>query len=607
MHPEASVILATYNRLTYLKRALRSVLQQTYVQYEIIIVDDGSTDGTAAWVKTNFPDVNLIQLERNLGAAAARNRGIKEARGTYIAFLDSDDVWLPEYLFSQVQALKARPQALLTYCNYVHITPKQPCCGDPVLKDGVEIKPEPTHDNLTIAMLMGNFIHVMSQVVVSAMAFQRFGLLDERLKVCHDREFYLRLLRYGDIIHVQRTLLKKYWLPDSLVTQSECCVWLEDGLLLLEIFYSRPENHRYQHLRPQAEQRFRARVNGSQHYFSKAFAANLPKLSKASSSDRQNHQICAAEVYEHTKELWLITCYFNPSHYRTKFENYQRFKERIQQAGLPLLTIECAFGQDEFDLEASPDVLQVRAQDVMWQKERLLNLAIRQLPSSAKKVAWMDCDILFANPKWAVETARLLDEFPIVQPFTQSFRLPQDQLRYSGAAEMVRGGIAAITHRSPVWLTQGDFARHGHPGYAWAAQRSLLEKHGLYDAMIIGSADHMMAHAMYGDFASPCLNANLGNRSARLDHFQRWGEALHQDVQGRVGYVAGNLLHLWHGDVKNRQYSPRHHKLAQFQFDPHSDIQLSSSGLWEWASPKPELHEWVVNYFSQRQEDGIRG
>ena len=593
MAPEVSVILPTYNRLTYLERALRSILQQIDVRYEIIIVDDGSTDGTAAWVTANFPEVNLVQLERNQGAAAARNCGIKQARGTYIAFLDSDDVWLPEYLAAQVQALKTQPQALLTYCNYIRITLGQ--------DSGVEIKAEPIHDNLTVAMLIGNFIHVMSQVVVPIATFQKFGLLDESLKVCHDREFYLRLLRHGDIVHLPRPLLQKYWLPDSLVTQAQCQGWLEDGLRLLEIFYRKPENALYQPLRSQAEQLFRARVKSSQQYFAKIFAAPEAELLTVKSSASQP---LGAAVYAHIADLWLVTCYFNPGRYRTKFENYQRFKERIQQAGLNCITIECAFGQADFELAAAPDVLQVRGQDVMWQKERLLNLAIAQLPCSAKKVVWMDCDILFTNPQWAVETARLLDDFPIVQPFTRSVRLPPGHLSYTGAAEMVEDGLAAVTSHSLGWLTQGDFIRHGHPGYAWAARRSLLAKHGLYDAMIVGSADHMMAHAMYGDLGGPCLHRHLGDDRARLAHFRQWGEAFYQDVQGRVGVVAGDVLHLWHGEVKHRQYRPRHLALAQFQFDPHCDIRLGLSGLWEWASHKPELHEWVVNYFAQRQEDG---
>lgn len=99
--PTVSVIIPTYNRRNLVELALVSVVQQTYQDYEIIVVDDGSTDGTASWVGLHYPQVRLIQRQENQGVAAARNIGVCEARGRFIAFLDSDDQWLPTYLERQ--------------------------------------------------------------------------------------------------------------------------------------------------------------------------------------------------------------------------------------------------------------------------------------------------------------------------------------------------------------------------------------------------------------------------------------------------------------------------------------------------------------------------
>ncbi|WP_129677916.1 hypothetical protein [Candidatus Chloroploca sp. Khr17] len=116
-----------------------------------------------------------------------------------------------------------------------------------------------------------------------------------------------------------------------------------------------------------------------------------------------------APAYTPCADLWCVTAYFNPAHYRTRPANYARFAAPLRAAGIPLLTVECAFGDDPFELPPGPDVIQVQARDVLWQKERLINLGVSHLPPQAQKVAWLDGDILFTNPDWAVETAALLD------------------------------------------------------------------------------------------------------------------------------------------------------------------------------------------------------
>src|SRR4029079_13310383 len=105
--------------------------------------------------------------------------------------------------------------------------------------------------------------------------------------------------------------------------------------------------------------------------------------------------------------------------------------------------VECAFGDAPFELPESAAVLRVRARDVMWQKERLLNLAVAALPAACTKVAWIDADILFAEPNWAAETSRRLDDFPIVQPFDRVVRLPRGATAFTGAGD-AWPGFAAV-------------------------------------------------------------------------------------------------------------------------------------------------------------------
>lgn len=144
-----------------------------------------------------------------------------------------------------------------------------------------------------------------------------------------------------------------------------------------------------------------------------------------------------AERYRPCDELVVVTCYFNSSGFRTRRETYDRFAVSIRGAGLKLLTVERAFGEADFTLPSGPDCMRVRSRDVLWQKERLINLAVASLPAAAEKIAWLDCDVLFSNPDWAVQTAALLDEVPIVQLCAERPSKPGEERTWlNGAADV---------------------------------------------------------------------------------------------------------------------------------------------------------------------------
>ena len=145
---------------------------------------------------------------------------------------------------------------------------------------------------------------------------------------------------------------------------------------------------------------------------------------------------------------------------------------------------------------------------------------------------------------------------------------------------------------------------HGGPtqGLAWAARRTLLDKHGLYDGSIVGGGDRAIVCAALGRF-DYCVEAQrLGSREEK--HYRRWGEPFFADVRAQVGYLEGRIFHLWHGNVKARGYA-RRHCLAELGFDPFTDIAVDANGCWRWNSDKPDLHEYVRSYFASRNEDGV--
>ena len=89
-----------------------------------------------------------------------------------------------------------------------------------------------------------------------------------------------------------------------------------------------------------------------------------------------------------------------------------------------------------------------------------------------------------------------------------------------------------------------------------------------------------------------------------MEHYMAWARPHFESVHSSIGYLDGTLLHLWHGDLKNRRYSDRHRDLKQFDFDPYVDIAIDNHGCWRWNSEKPRMHQYARDYFAARKEDG---
>lgn len=307
-----------------------------------------------------------------------------------------------------------------------------------------------------------------------------------------------------------------------------------------------------------------------------------------------------------SSDLWSITCYFNPCRYRTKRANFDVFMEGMKKAGANLLVVELAFGDEEFELEPGENILQLRGGGVMWQKERLLNIAIEQLPADCTKVAWLDNDLIFDDPRWLERTSKALDDLMVVQPFSSCIRMVRGTQSYDGGGETYESFGHCFT-RVPAQARGSDFAYHGHTGFAWAARRELLEEVGLYDPCLTGSGDHLMSHGFSGGMRrSPCMKRVIGNQTAYMRHYLRWADRTRELVEGRLGYIPGTLLHLWHGDLADRRYTDMNNQFMTFDFDPDRHLALDENKLFVWSEEAPKrLQDWADKFFWIRREDGI--
>ena len=307
-------------------------------------------------------------------------------------------------------------------------------------------------------------------------------------------------------------------------------------------------------------------------------------------------------------KLWAITSYFNPVGYKRRLQNYLTFRRKLN---VPLVTVELAY-RDDFELppDAADVLVRVRGGDVLWQKERLLNLALAALPGDCDAVAWLDCDVVFDDDDWADRAVRALDRFPMVQPFEQVYEPLADRWEasrpiasdvrpaYSIAHLLQRGELAPELLRGIIRVKQA-----GTAGLAWVARRDLLDRDGFYDACIMGSGNRAMISAALGSPADAIHFLRMTPRWA--DHYRAWAERHSHAVGANIGCLEGSVVHLWHGDLEHRRYQDRHCDFSAYGYDPSTDIALDGRGCWRWNSEKPEMHEFVAQYFRERREDGI--
>ncbi|MYB34162.1 MAG: glycosyltransferase [Gammaproteobacteria bacterium] len=205
-----SVIIPTHNRRHLLDRAICSVLAQTYSPCEILVVDDGSTDGTERLIVTDFPQVNLIQQD-NCGVSTARNKGITQSRGDWLAFLDSDDEWLPDKLKRQVETLSQNPDGQIIHTDEIWI------------RNGKRVNPGKKHRKPG-GWIFSNCLLLCcvspSSVVISRAVFDELGNFDESLPVCEDYDLWLRMsTRYPFYLVEEPQIIKYGGHPDQLSRQ----------------------------------------------------------------------------------------------------------------------------------------------------------------------------------------------------------------------------------------------------------------------------------------------------------------------------------------------------------------------------------------------------
>ena len=267
--PKISVIIPTYNRGQYITQALESVLNQTFHDYEIIVIDDGSTDNTQEILK-KFEGKIISLRQDNQGISNTRNRGINESHGVYITFLDSDDFWAPDKLEEQVKILDAYPKVGIVYARMPIINERGEKIGmKPAGVSGKNFK--------ELLEVWGDI--PTSTVMTRRDCFEKAGLFESPLEPMEDIDMWIRIARFYDLYEIENKVLAYYRRHEEQITSKKTRVY--NGLLRIytKIYDNYPEAPRNLMLKRIVENQYLlARENYMEGHYKNAFTHALAAI-----------------------------------------------------------------------------------------------------------------------------------------------------------------------------------------------------------------------------------------------------------------------------------------------------------------------------------------
>lgn len=310
----------------------------------------------------------------------------------------------------------------------------------------------------------------------------------------------------------------------------------------------------------------------------------------------------------------------NPARYSRRWELFKQWQRHMHDVEANVIAIEIAYGKrfaqiippEKVPYDKKGSML-FRSHEELWHKENLINLGINyltQIDPEWEYVAWVDTDVHFQRHDIIEETAHQLQHYDVVQMFSHAIDMDPH-------LEPIR------THNGFMWsYFQNNFEPpigpgHGgyygasakafwHPGYAWAARRSALDKIQLLDKAILGAGDHHMALALIGK-AERSLPKGISK--GYRDMVMEWQEQTEFNIRRNVGYVPGMITHYWHGSKKQRKYIERWQILINNQFDPTRDLSREPNGLYRLnpchGHRSMKLRDQIRQYFRNRNEDCI--
>lgn len=293
----------------------------------------------------------------------------------------------------------------------------------------------------------------------------------------------------------------------------------------------------------------------------------------------KNKNIFISNIFSRKRlnKLAVITSFFNPCNYTNINKNYLEFSFHIKKFA-DLFPVELSFNDNFFIQDKNAIRIKGNQNNILWQKEALLNIALSHVPPEYTDIAWIDCDIIFENKDWIDQLYNQLDNYKIVQLFRTVNKLDAKNINI------------------PSYSLMSIFPHMGEAGFAWAARREVLDDIKLLDNQIFGGADYVMASAFLD---KPHMIEGL-TRYINNDYTKEWIKKTSRIVDKSVGYIDAQITHLYHGNIYNREYT---RQICRQQLISSIDIDKDVTkigGLWTISDKHIDKS---LKYFLARQED----
>lgn len=317
----------------------------------------------------------------------------------------------------------------------------------------------------------------------------------------------------------------------------------------------------------------------------KIIKSNKWLFNKCLKSDKKAHDV-----------LHVISVISNVHEFKRRWQLMREFMDRMKDYDhIQFYVVELVYGDQQFVITdpTNPHHLQLRTPHALWHKENMINVGVKKLlPPDWKALAWIDSDIEFDSPNWALDTLKLLTDFDLVQLFTSAYDLNENHMSMnvwqSYGYKFCNGETFKHTKGLNYW----------HSGYAWACSRAFYDSvGGLYEKGIVGSGDYVMTQGFVG-------NTACGDRSliGFKNDIEKYNANLCVDV--KIGYIPCNIRHYFHGSKINRKYIERNQILIRHKYDPAKHLSYDENGI---LIPSEKMSAQFIreirDYFGERNED----
>jgi hypothetical protein len=296
------------------------------------------------------------------------------------------------------------------------------------------------------------------------------------------------------------------------------------------------------------------------------------------------------------EKLHVIAVVSNPCNYKIRYKLANEFINRMEkEPNIILYMVELVYNDQEFVITSAQNNrhLQLKGNIPLWHKENMINLGIKYLlPNDWKAVAWVDADIEFDNPHWALDTLKVLNgPKAFVQLFSHCINMDINK--------QIMNTYTSFGYQYSKNFKKGVGINYWHPGFAWACNREAYNNtNGIFDKAILGAGDNILSHC----FINKAVESLKKGMSESYKNYTLLYQEKMKDI--KLYYISGSIRHNFHGQKANRNYYGREDILIKYQYNPNTFVTYDEVGLIipTEICPKEFLKE-ILEYFKSRNED----